>query len=196
MSKQLYQLIYDDLTLALKDLQQQTQGQHWYSLGLGLVGQVCGYFVAAHTLEQIKANPDPHTMWWIAEWAYESQHHSPGLQAYLNEVDEQGEQYDDEQEQQYDAWLEAFLADYQQNIILALQSLRQEGQLKNAQGEELIVILQYADAHDEDFEEHSFSQINDPSLFTLYVQRFKHTQPNLTQVLQQRSLNLNTSENI
>ena len=62
---------------------------------------------------------------------------------------------------------------YQNTIIQVLQDLRKEGKLQNQQGDEMIFILQYADAFDEDFEEISFVQINPSEYISLFSQRFK-----------------------
>lgn len=62
---------------------------------------------------------------------------------------------------------------YQNTIIQVLQDLRKKGKLQNQQGDEMIFILQYADAFDEDFEEISFVQINPSEYISLFSQRFK-----------------------
>jgi len=45
--------------------------------------------------------------------------------------------------------------------------------LKNQQGDEIIFILQYADAFDEGFEDTSFAQINSKEYIPLFANRFK-----------------------
>jgi stage V sporulation protein SpoVS len=63
-----------------------------------------------------------------------------------------GEDYTDEQYSELQAH-------YQKTIIQALQDLRITRKIKNQQGEEIIVIIQYADSSDEDFEDISFHKL-------------------------------------
>ncbi|WP_151961718.1 DUF4303 domain-containing protein [Acinetobacter bereziniae] len=162
----LYSVIYQDIQEALAEIQQLTQDQHLCALGLGMVEDLCGFFYVGCTIENLKSFEDVYEAWWISEWQYSSTANNHTHDAIMALYEALGKQCTDEQ---YIALREH----YQNTIIQALQDLRDAGKLKNKQGEEIMVIIQYADSFDEDFEESSFAQINPKFLVPLFKNRFK-----------------------
>ncbi|ATZ65592.1 DUF4303 domain-containing protein [Acinetobacter bereziniae] len=162
----LYSVIYQDIQEALAEIQQLTQDQYLCTLGLGMVEDLCGFFYVGCTIENLKSFEDVYEAWWISEWQYSSTANNHTHDAIMALYEALGKQSTDEQ---YIALREH----YQNTIIQALQDLRDAGKLKNKQGEEIMVIIQYADSFDEDFEESSFAQINPEFLVPLFKNRFK-----------------------
>lgn len=72
---------------------------------------------------------------------------------------------------------------YEERIILCLQRLRGEGELRNAQGEELWVWVHYADASNEDIDDTSFARLNDRATAELFGKRWGGS---LSAVLEER----------
>ncbi|MDM1765842.1 MULTISPECIES: hypothetical protein [unclassified Acinetobacter] len=161
----LYLTIYQDIQDACAELKQETLGQHLQIIGLGLVEDLCGYFVVGMTLEEF-SQFDQELVWFISEWSIEASHNNHVHQQIQRLYEQLGEEYTEEQ------YIE-LRQHYQNTIIQVLQDLRKEGKLQNQQGDEMIFILQYADAFDEDFEEISFAQINPSEYISLFSQRFK-----------------------
>lgn len=167
MSEQtrLYQVIYKDIQEACEELKQKTLGQYLQIVGLGFVEDLCGYFTVGMTLEEF-SKFDQELVWFISEWSVGTHpnnnvhHQIYGLYEQLG---------DECTEEQYIGLRQM----YQNTVIQVLQDLRAEGQLKNQQDDEIIFILQYADAFDEDFEEVSFPKINPTELVSLFAHRFK-----------------------
>ncbi|KAF1027207.1 MAG: hypothetical protein GAK29_00848 [Acinetobacter bereziniae] len=162
----LYSVIYQDIQDALTEIQQQTQDQYLCALGLGMVEDLCGFFYVGCTIEGLKAFEDVYEAWWISEWPYSSIANNKTHDAIMALYEALGEQCTDEQ-------YVALREHYQNTIIQALQDLRHAGKLRNHQDEEIIVMIQYADSFDEDFEEISFAQINPEFLQPLFKNRFK-----------------------
>ncbi len=167
MSEQtrLYQVIYQDIQEVCEELKQKTLGQYLQIVGLGFVEDLCGYFTVGMTLEEF-SKFDQELIWFISEWSVGTypnnnvHHQIYGLYEQLG---------DECTEEQYIGLRQT----YQNTIIQVLQDLRAEGQLKNQQGDEIIFILQYADAFDEGFEDTSFAQINSKEYIPLFANRFK-----------------------
>lgn len=162
----LYSVIYQDIQDAFAEIQQLTQDQHLCAIGLGMVEDFCGFFYVGCTLEQLKTFEDVYEAWWISEWSCSSTANNRVHDAITALYQDLGEDYTDEQYSELQAH-------YQKTIIQALQDLRTQGKLKNQQGEEIIVIIQYADSSDEDFEDISFPQINPEFLVPLFENRFQ-----------------------
>lgn len=161
----LYLTIYQDIQDACAELKQETLGQHLQIIGLGLVEDLCGYFVVGMTLEEF-SQFDQELVWFISEWSIEASHNNHVHQKIQRLYEQLGEEYTEEQ------YIE-LRQHYQNTIIQVLQDLRKEGKLQNQQGDEMIFILQYTDAFDEDFEETSFAQINLQKYVPLFTNRFK-----------------------
>ncbi len=177
----LYQVIYQNIENSLQDIREKTEEkkEHLCAVGLGYVAQFCGFFTVGLSLERFTELQD--NVWWIPEWGCES---SVNLPAFREELERLEQEYEGRYtEQEYDAlmaddeavdiYFDAFIENYQNTSIQVLQDLRKEGKLKADNGEELVVILQYADCHDEDFEEVSFSKINPVEWVPLFANRFK-----------------------
>ncbi len=161
----LYSKIYTEILNALEDILQQTQDQHLFILGLGMVEDFCGFFIVGNTCENLNENDDVYDLWWIPEWPYESKVDA-GVNKEIRALEATlGDDPSDEQRQK-------LKHDYENTIIRVIQDLKKEGRLENKQHKELIMVIQYADSSDEDFEELSFAQINPDKLMELYQNRF------------------------
>ena len=71
----LYLTIYQDIQDACAELKQETLGQHLQIIGLGLVEDLCGYFVVGMTLEEF-SQFDQELIWFISEWSIEASHNN------------------------------------------------------------------------------------------------------------------------
>ena len=131
-----------------------------------MVEDLCGFFHVGCSLEQLEDFKDVHDIWWISEWKYSSTANNKVHNIITDLADELGEDCTDEE---YDELRQL----YQDTIIKVLQDLREAGRLKNSQGDEIIYIIQYADASDEEFEDVSFAQINPEKYIPLFENRFK-----------------------
>lgn len=166
--KSLYSSIYQDIQEACAELKQKTLGQHLQIIGLGFVEDLCGYFVVGMTFEEF-SQFDQELIWFISEWSIGASNNNHVHQQIQRLYEQLGEEYT---EKQYIELREH----YQNTIIQVLQDLRKAGKLQNQQGDEMVFILQYADAFDEDFEEISFPQINPQKFVPLFKNRFKKKQ--------------------
>ena len=166
MNNNLYTVIYQDIQDALAEILETTKDQHVFAIGLGMVEDLCGFFYVGCTLEQLENFEDVHELWWISEWEYSSTANNRVHDAINALYEQLG---DDCTEEQYAELRQS----YQNTIIQVLQNLRAENKLKNQQGEEMIYIIQYADAFDEEFEDVSFAQINPEEYVPLFANRFK-----------------------
>ena len=160
----------------------QYQHQHFYALALGMVEDICGFFIIGNSLEQLangcSEEDEAYQYWYISEWYANEFEGLPNVvHDVVTEIAEKSDHH-----------LEDFCLRqvYQQHILAALADLRAQGQLRNAQGEELLVWVQYADAYDEDFDDISFAHLNSPELTTLFIRRFDPQQDNLTQHLRKK----------
>lgn len=167
----LYLTIYQDIQEACEELRQKTLGQYLQIVGLGFVEDPCGYFTVGMTLEEF-SQFDQELIWFISEWSVGTTPNNRVHQQIYGLYEQLGEEYTEEQ------YIE-LRQHYQNTIIQVLQDLRKEGKLQNQQGDEIIFILQYADAFDEDFEEVSFPKINPVELVPLFAHRFKKNSMNL-----------------
>lgn len=174
--------IRQQVSAAVQYYREQYRHQHFYALGLGMVEDVCGFFIVGTTLEHWAAaevgDDDIYRYWYFSEWDAEEFNGLPNL--VHNVVAALAEQTDDNTE--YDALRQ----NYVEHIIATLSAMRQAGELRNAQGEELWVWVQYADAYDEDMDEISFARLNAPELSHLFIHRFDAEHDNLTHFLQRR----------
>lgn len=171
---------------AIQHYHAQYQNQKFYALGLGMVEDICGFFIVANTLEQLAKGcceeDEAYQYWYISEWYANEFEGLPNLvhDVVTNLV----------KKADHDADAFFLRQAYQAHILAVLADLRAQGQLRNAQGEELLVWVQYADAYDEDFDDISFAHLNSPELTALFIQRFNPEHDNLTQHLRQRMQNL------
>ena len=163
--------------------------EQFYAVGLGMVEDICGFFIVGNTLERLATLADGLTdtkeadkvyyYWSISEWS------SDEFRGLSNLVHNAATAIADDLEDDDDAY-DAFRLVYQDHILNVLADMRSQGLLRNAQGEELWVWVQYADAFDEDFDDISFARLNPPELSALFQRRYDAKQANLSQVLQTR----------
>lgn len=177
---ELYSVIHQDIQNALSELLLKTRDQHLFAIGLGMVEDLCGFFHVGCTLEDITDFEDVSELWWISEWQHESTANNRVHHAITKLYHALGDDCTDAQ------YIE-LRQHYQNTMIQVLQDLRKQGKLKNQQGEEMMVIIQYADAFDEDFEDVSFPLMNPEFLAPLFQNRFKKQKgPNLSDYLLER----------
>ena len=173
------------LQAAFDWLRSHHQDEHLYAVGLGMVEDICGFFIVGNTLERLadlhteitKESDQMYYDWSISEWYGDEFKGLPNLvhnaaTALSNGLDD-------------DAY-DAFRVIYQDHILHVLADMRSHGSLQNAQGEELWVWVQYADAYDEDFDDVSFARLNAPELSSLFTLRYQPNKHNLSHVLRER----------
>ena len=175
------------LQAAFDWLRSHHQDEHLYAVGLGMVEDICGFFIVGNTLERLadlhaetakeSAEDQIYYDWSISEWYGDEFEGLPNLvhnaaTALSNGLDD--DVYD------------AFRVTYQDHILHVLADMRGQGLLQNAQGEELWVWVQYADAYDEDFDDVSFARLNAPELSSLFALRYQPNKHNLSHVLRER----------
>ena len=164
------------------------QHEHLYAVGLGMVEDICGFFVVGNTLERLadlhaeiakeSADDQMYYTWSISEWYADEFKGLPNL--VHNAATAISDDLDDD-----DAY-DAFRLVYQDHILHVLADMRDQGLLQNAQGEELWVWVQYADAYDEDFDDVSFARLNSLELSKLFTLRYQPKKHSLNHVLQER----------
>ena len=164
------------------------QHEHLYAVGLGMVEDICGFFVVGNTLERLadlhaeiakeSADDQMYYTWSISEWYADEFKGLPNL--VHNAATAISDDLDDD-----DAY-DAFRLVYQDHILHVLADMRDQGLLQNAQGEELWVWVQYADAYDEDFDDVSFARLNSPELSKLFALRYQPKKHSLNHVLRER----------
>ena len=176
------------LQAAFDWLRSHHQDEHLYAVGLGMVEDICGFFVVGNTLERLadlhaeiakeSADDQMYYTWSISEWYGDEFKGLPNL--VHNAATAISDDLDDD-----DAY-DAFRVTYQDHILHVLADMRGRGLLQNAQGEELWVWVQYADAYDEDFDDVSFARLNSPELSKLFTLRYQPKKHSLNHVLQER----------
>ena len=176
------------LQAAFDWLRSHHQDEHLYAVGLGMVEDICGFFVVGNTLERLadlhaeiakeSADDQMYYTWSISEWYGDEFKGLPNL--VHNAATAISDDLDDD-----DAY-DAFRVTYQDHILHVLADMRGRGLLQNAQGEELWVWVQYADAYDEDFDDVSFARLNSPELSKLFTLRYQPKKLSLNHVLQER----------
>lgn len=172
----LYTAIYQTLEESLQQIKATTINQHLCAIGLGLVEDLCGFFCVGTTIEQFSTFDEVGQAWWISEWDYGSKTNQQVHDTIYHMYQNLGE---DDQEEQY----LALRTLYENSIIRAIQALRAEGKLQNHAGKELIVMLQYADAFDEQFQDRSFPQMNPLPLVEVFKLRFERNMPQSLAIL-------------
>ena len=175
------------LQAAFDWLRSHHQHEHLYAVGLGMVEDICGFFIVGNTLERLadlhaetakeSAEDQIYYDWSISEWYGNEFEGLPNL--VHNAATAISDDLDD------DAY-DAFRVTYQDHILHVLADMRDQGLLQNAQGEELWVWVQYADAFDEDFDDISFARLNSPELSKLFTLRYQPKKHSLNHVLQER----------
>ena len=178
------------LQAAFEWLREHHAHEQFYAVGLGMVEDICGFFIVGNTLERLadlhaeitKESDQMYYDWSISEWYGDEFKGLPNL--VHNAATAISDDLDDD-----DAY-DAFRVTYQNHILNVLADMRGQGLLQNAQGEELWVWVQYADAYDEDFDDVSFARLNPPELSALFQRRYDAKHANLSQVLQTRLNNL------
>ena len=176
------------LQAAFDWLRSHHQDEHLYAVGLGMVEDICGFFIVGNTLERLadlhaetakeSAEDQIYYDWSISEWYGDEFEGLPNL--VHNAATAISDDLDDD-----DAY-DAFRVTYQNHILNVLADMRGQGLLQNAQGEELWVWVQYADAYDEDFDDVSFARLNAPELSSLFALRYQPNKHNLSHVLRER----------
>ena len=177
------------LQAAFDWLREHHQHEHLYAVGLGMVEDICGFFIVGNTLERLadlshglkdtsEANKTGY-FWSISEWKSEE---FLGLRNLVGQVVADIAHPLSIDDDAYDA----FRLVYQDHILNVLADMRGQGLLQNAQSEELWVWVQYADAYDEDFDDVSFARLNPPELSHLFSLRYEPNKHNLTHVLHER----------
>ena len=179
------------LQAAFEWMREHHAHEQFYAVGLGMVEDICGFFIVGNTLERLAALADGlddstdadkiYYYWSISEWLSDEFRGLPNLvhKAATALAEDLGDEA-------YDA----LRITYQEHILNVLADMRDQGLLQNAQGEELWVWVQYADAFDEDFDDVSFARLNPPELSALFQRRYDAKHANLSQVLQTRLNNL------
>ena len=176
------------LQAAFDWLRSHHQDEHLYAVGLGMVEDICGFFIVGNTLERLadlhaetaKESEEEQIYydWSISEWYGDEFEGLPNL--VHNAATAISDDLDDD-----DAY-DTFRVTYQNHILNVLADMRGQGLLQNAQGEELWVWVQYADAYDEDFDDVSFARLNAPELSSLFALRYQPNKHNLSHVLRER----------
>ncbi|UUM26959.1 DUF4303 domain-containing protein [Acinetobacter colistiniresistens] len=183
---ELDQAIHTKVLAAVKYYQERYSDQHFYALGLGMVEDICGFFIIGNTLEHLaeacRDEDEAYNYWYISEWKTEQFDGLPNL--VHNVVAALAEKTNDDVE--YDSLRQT----YQAHILAVLTDMRNRGQLRNAQGDELLVWVQYADAYDEEFDDISFALLNAIELDQLFKFRYDTKKDNLTARLRQRMSDL------
>ena len=180
------------LQAAFAHFREQYQHEHFYAAGLGMVEDICGFFMVGNTLERLanlhnslvgeSLDDQAYYYWSISEWAAAEFSGLPNLvhNAATAISDGLG-----------DGAYGQFRLDYQDHILNVLADMRSQGLLRNAQGEEIWVWVQYADAYDEDFDDVSFARLNPAELSALFVRRYDDNTDNLSTTVHTRMQELN-----
>ena len=176
------------LQAAFDWLRSHHQHEHLYAVGLGMVEDICGFFIVGNTLERLadlhaetaKESEEEQISydWSISVWYGDEFEGLPNL--VHNAATAISDDLDDD-----DAY-DAVRLVYQDHILHVLADMRGQGLLQNAQSEELWVWVQYADAFDEDFDDVSFARLNPSGLSHLFSLRYEPNKHNLTHVLHER----------
>ena len=180
------------LQAAFAHFREQCRHEHFYAAGLGMVEDICGFFMVGNTLERLanlhnslvgeSLDDQAYYYWSISEWAAAEFSGLPNLvhNAATAISDGLG-----------DGAYGQFRLDYQDHILNVLADMRSQGLLRNAQGEEIWVWVQYADAYDEDFDDVSFARLNPAELSALFVRRYDDNTDNLSTTVHTRMQELN-----
>jgi hypothetical protein len=184
------------LRLAVARLREQAHGAHLYAIAVGMVEDLTGFFVTGQTLEAADEAPGDAASrayhWWApSEWSLsfdDPDEAAPGrvtaplwaLTGTDLAVAGTGAEVDDDT-------YEAIRAAYERIVVDALVRLRSEGELRTASGEPVWAWVHHADAHDEDIDDVSFSEIQaDAALAEKFALRFGTRPDSLTAVIAER----------
>ena len=171
-------------------IKEKSIGETIYGFGLGIVGDITGFFSAGNTIESLKRSLinsaeeeiDPSDFWCISEWEYEGIDDNTLYEFLATFI------YDIE-----DDMYNSVMKDYETTLIKALKSCDKKGIFgKGKEREDIIVYLHYADAHDENMDDISSEQINPKNKHLLFKERWNDEKNNLTKIIQEK---INASPN-
>lgn len=146
-------------------------------MACGMVEDLTGFFVAgAGTTWLSTLKPkNQGSAWWPSEWPLVAKDDAESPSLVTQEIwalsgtqamlDGTGQEIPDDE---YDA----LRTTYENLIIVALQNLRDEGLLHNANGQEIWAWCNSADDSFEDLDDRSFSAIQPQAISSLFVDRF------------------------
>lgn len=164
-------------------IKEKSAGETIYAFGLGIVGDITGFFSAGNTLEALIRNSDdldPSDFWYISEWEYEGTDDNTlyeFLATFIYEIED--DSYD------------SVMKEYERILINALKTCDEKGIFgKGKEREEIVVFLQYADATDETIDDTSSKQVNPPNIHLLFKERWNSEKNNLTKILMSKLDNI------
>ncbi|MEW7280415.1 DUF4303 domain-containing protein, partial [Aquimarina sp. 2201CG1-2-11] len=168
-------------------IKEKSNGETIYGFGLGIVGDITGFFSAGNTIESIKRKLtqdgeefDSSDLWYISEWEYEGTNDNTLYKFLATFI------YDIE-----DGKYESAMKDYEDTLIKALKTCDKKGIFgKGEERENIIVYLHYADATDENVDDNSSEQINPENIHSLFKQRWNDENNNLTKIILEKTENI------
>lgn len=172
-------------------IKEKSIGETIYGFGLGIVGDITGFFSAGNTIESIKRTLikngeyfDSSDLWYISEWEYEGTDDNrlyEFLATFIYDI----------KDDKYDLAIK----DYENMLIKALKTCDKKGVFgKGKERESIIVYLHYADATDEDIDEISSEQINSKNSHLLFKERWNDGKNNLTKIILEKIKTLPNKE--
>ncbi len=179
----IHDLAVKQITSDFKFIKEKSLGESIYGFGLGLVGDITGFFSAANSIESLQRKlieeddkDDISSFWYISEWEYEGTKDNTlyeFLATFIYDI----------KEDKYDS----VMKDYENVLIKALQTCdKKEVFGIGKDRDDIIVYLHYADATDEDLDNISSKQINRPYSHNLFKERWNTEKDNLTKVVKKR----------
>jgi hypothetical protein len=183
IKNRIHNLAVKQIISDFKFIKERSLGESIYGFGLGLVGDITGFFSAANTIESLKKtlskeddNEDISSFWYISEWEYEGTKDNTLYEFLATFI------YD-LKEDEYDS----VMKNYEEILIKALQTCDEKGIFGIGKDrDDIIVYLHYADATDEDIDDISSEQINQPYFHNLFKERWNTEKNNLTKVIEKR----------
>jgi len=180
IKKKIHDLAVQQIIADFAYIQEKSKGETIYGFGLGIVGDITGFFSAGNTIESIqrkltqnKEKFHASEIWYISEWEYSGTDDNTLYQflaAFIDDIED--EKYD------------AAMKDYEKTLIKALKTCDEKGIFgTKEERENIIVYLHYADATNEDIDDNSSEQINPKNIHMLFKERWNDEKNNLTKLI-------------
>ncbi len=188
IKNKIHDLAVKQIIADFEQIKQKSIGETIYGFGLGVVGDITGFFSAGNTIESLKKSIieygdkeiDESDFWCISEWKYEGTDDNTLYEFLATFI------YDIEDEK-YDS----VRKDYENTLIKALKTCDEKGVFgKGKEREDIIVYLHYADAHDEDIDDISSGQINSEMSHLLFKERWNDEKNNMTKIIMRKIKNV------
>lgn len=180
IKNKIHDLAVMQITSDFEFIKEQSAGETIYGYGIGIVGDITGFFSAANTLESLKRilskDDDVYSYWLISEWEYEGRNNNKLYEFLATFI------YDIE-----DGNYSSIMKDYENVLIKALKTCDKKGVFgEGKERENIIVYLHYADATNEDIDDLSSEQINPKDKHLLFIERWNDEKDNLTKIIKKR----------